>query len=255
MQYITGNKFKLKSNFILDEKGFVKNKMVSDSEIPVFFVKTDLIHVFFDRYRPNYRYKLITHNSDLPINDKVKNYLEDENLVSWYGQNINWNHKKLISIPIGIANEIWEHGNENHINEARKEKKQKKNLIYCSFDISTNYVERLKCLNSMKKNNLIMDQRLPFKEYLLSLSESYFSLSPNGNGIDCHKIWESLYLKTIPVVTKSINIDFYNDLPIYVIEDWDKFDVNILNENLYNEIISNYDDKKIEFGHYINKIF
>ena len=254
MQLITGNKFKLMSDFIYDEKGLKKNEIVFNREEIIYFVKTDLIHNFFKYYKPSTKFILITHNSDLPITDHLIPYIEDENLIAWFGQNICVNHNKLFSIPIGIANEIWPHGNENDMFDIILQKTEKNKLIHCSFDISTNFIERSKCVESMNKNNLKMDNREEFKHYLNSLSKSFFSLSPNGNGIDCHKLWECLYLKTIPVVTKSINVEFYKDLPIFIIDSWSDFNINDLSEDLYKKIINSHSYDKIDINFYKNKI-
>jgi hypothetical protein len=252
MQFITGNKFKKICDYILDENGFRKTDVVNDT--PIYFVKTDFIEKFISNFEPNTKYKLITHNSDFSVDEKHLDIIQSEKLVHWYGQNINIKHDKVTSIPIGIANEIWQHGDEKKLKKVILENNAKNKIIHCSFDISTNYNERIKCASSMSKNNLKMNNRENFEEYLRSLSKSFFTLSPNGNGIDCHKLWESLYLKTIPVVTNSINVDFYSKLPILIIDTWDNFNFEDLNENLYNEIIKKHNFKEIEIDYYKNKI-
>jgi hypothetical protein len=95
-----------------------------------------------------------------------------------------------------------------------------------------------------------MSNKLPFKEYLEELSKSYFVISPNGNGIDCHKTWEALYLRSIPIVTKSINIDFYRDYPIIVIDDWSKFNPNDFNVDLYNKTWGDFNIKNLNIKHF-----
>jgi hypothetical protein len=99
-----------------------------------------------------------------------------------------------------------------------------------------------------------MSSRQNFKQYLNELHLSLFSISPNGNGIDCHKIWESLYLRTIPIVTKSINIDYYNDFPILIIENWESFKKEEITIELYNEIIKKYDNLKLDLNYFLKKI-
>ena len=249
MNFITGNKFKKLCDFVLDENGFVKTENKND--IPIFFVKTDLVDFFYSKYLPNYPFILITHNSDYPITERYSKYLDNNLLVSWYAQNVNFNHKKLKSIPIGIANEIWPHGNETVlINEINKNK-EKTNLIYCNFDVHTNFYERNQCIKSMNKNSLIMSKKTNFENYISELNSSFFCLSPNGNGVDCHKTWESIYLKTIPVVTESININFYRDYPIYIIKNWDNFNINELNKELYDKIIKKFDVDKLKIKFFI----
>jgi len=250
---ITGNGFKSISDFILDENGFTKTEI--NNYIPIYFVKTDLLDIFCKKFKPNSEYKLITHNSDFPVNKRYLKLLKDKNLVKWFGQNIENTHPKLISIPIGIANEIWEHGDQNIFNKHMLQFNDcKKNLIYCNFEVSTNPIERGKCMQSMIKNKIPIAPKCSFDNYLKELKNSYFSISPNGNGVDCHKIWESMYLKTIPIVTRSINISHYTNYPILIINDWNTFDKSILSKDLYNEIITNKRFSNNEMSKILEKI-
>jgi hypothetical protein len=251
MDYITGNKFKKKCHHSYDEHGYLIHSEPIDNEILKIFVKTDYIHNFFNR-KIETPYILFTHNSDLPIDDSYLQYLDNKKLVKWYGQNIMTKHSKLFSIPIGIANEIWEHGNEKVFNEVIEKKLQKERLIYVNFDTKTNPPERNYCLNEIRNNGLDMSNKLPFKKYLEELSKSYFVVSPNGNGVDCHKTWEALYVNTIPIVTKSINIDFYHIYPMIVIDDWSKFDLNNFNVELYNKTWESFNSKKLNINNFIN---
>ena len=91
-----------------------------------------------------------------------------------------------------------------------------------------------------------MNERKSFKNYLRELSKSYFVISPEGNGIDCHKTWESLYVKSVPIITKSINAEFYKDYPIIIIDDWSKFNPSDFDINLYHEKWKNF-NKSLTF--------
>lgn len=245
MGYITGNKFKKICHFSYDEYGFTKISEPKENEVIKIFVKIDFVHQFFQLKKDNKEYILFTHNGDKPITEEYIQYINDINLIKWYGQNINIIHPKLKSIPIGIANEIWSHGDENILNEVISQNNKKEKLIYLNFDIYTNIKERSYCINELNKHGLKMENKLPFKDYLIELSKSYFVVSPNGNGIDCHKTWEGLYLKTIPIVTKSINIDFYKNYPIFVIDDWSNFNPSFFTIENYYKIWNNFDTNKL----------
>ena len=52
--------------------------------------------------------------------------------------------------------------------------------------------------------------------------EFAFELSPRGNGIDCHRTWEALILKTIPIVLRSPLDPIYEGLPVAIVDDWDE---------------------------------
>lgn len=47
-----------------------------------------------------------------------------------------------------------------------------------------------------------------------------FSISPHGNGLDCHRTWEDLYLGCIVVVKTSPLDPMYQGLPVVIVQDW-----------------------------------
>ena len=49
-----------------------------------------------------------------------------------------------------------------------------------------------------------------------------FVSCPEGNGIDTHRLWEALYLKTIPIMKKNKMSPFLKkiNLPILVLNKW-----------------------------------
>jgi hypothetical protein len=251
MEFITGNKFKRACHYSLDEQGFLKRSEPIKGETLKIFVKIDYVRSFF-ALNIETPYILFTHNGDLPVDDNYLIYMDNPNLLKWYGQNIMTRHPKLSSIPIGLANEIWPHGDEKIFGEVINQNLLKERLIYVNFDLNTNRCEREYCLNKLNQQGLEMGDKLPFKEYLQEVSKSYFVVSPDGNGVDCHKIWEALYLKTIPIVTKSVNIDYYKGYPIYVINDWSSFTLLDLSLNLYDSLWLKFDNKLLDFKNYEN---
>lgn len=254
MDYITGNKFKNFCHCYFDNRQLSFNRACHEDEILTIFIKTDFIDLFFQNFQFNRQVIIFTHNSDYGINSSHIKYLDIPNVISWYGQNIDIIHPKLKSIPIGIANEEWPHGDTSILEIIKHQNNKKTNLVYANFNCHTNPTERNHCVSCLNNQNIIISPPLEFKKYLLNLSQSYFSISPNGNGIDCHKTWESLYLKTIPIVTKSINSLQYKDFPIVILDDWSDFNINDFSIEKYDSIWYNFDTDKINFTNYVKSI-
>ncbi len=47
-----------------------------------------------------------------------------------------------------------------------------------------------------------------------------FVVSPHGNGLDCHRTWESLLLGNIVIVKRSSLDPLYEGLPVVIVDDW-----------------------------------
>ena len=76
---------------------------------------------------------------------------------------------------------------------------------------------------------------MDYESYLKTLSTYKYSISPKGNGIDCHRTWEALYLNCIPIVESNSINELYEDLPVIIIEDWNNITEDIILRK-FNEI-------------------
>jgi hypothetical protein len=91
------------------------------------------------------------------------------------------------------------------------------------------------CFNRLK-NKLEWLDEVPPRENIQRLSEHEFCICPEGNGVDTHRLWEALYVKTIPIVIKSDFTDILleNSVPIVVLDDWSQLDESNLDYSNYN---------------------
>jgi hypothetical protein len=77
--------------------------------------------------------------------------------------------------------------------------------------------------------------------------------SPKGNGADCHRTWEALYMGCIPLVDDIDNFkQFSKELPIILVSDWSKVTLEFLERETskltfnYNMLNFNYWKTRIE---------
>ena len=141
--------------------------------------------------------------------------------------------------------EIFEKVQRQQLNEEIKKDK----LLYVNFDIYTNLPEREKCL---RESGLELESKLDFESYLKEVARSYFVISPDGNGIDCHKNWEALYLNAIPVVSKGINANYFKNkgLPFLIVEEWSEIKNIKFCPELYAKIWGDFDSDLLLFDNY-----
>jgi len=195
---------------------------VKDNETIVYVYGHDL-DLFFREAFPeiDHPIKLISHNTDYPVDSKYIQYLDDDKIIKWYAQNAILDHPKLVPVPIGIANKQWPHGNIDNFLHVMRLDNKKENVVYKNFDIGTNMGVRSRVNQITNQNNIFMDRTYPHTEYLQRVAKSLFVISPPGNGIDCHRIWEALYLGTVPIVERSPAFRNFTDLPILFIDKWE----------------------------------
>jgi hypothetical protein len=236
-EIITGNRFK----FICDEYLDEDKAHIDISKKPkTIFLKTDWLEAFKQKVLPqiDYNFKLVTHNGDRLIPVGNFDLLEEKRLLKWYGMNCHFNHPKLQPIPIGIANEKWPHGNKEHLIEISQKPIHKESLCYSNFDLSTNHIRRPKIFEIIQTKKFIdIDtNKHQYKDYLAKLKSYRYVISPPGNSIDCHRIWESIYLGVIPIVEKHIAMEYFYDLPILFVDNFNDVTEDLL-EKQYESIL------------------
>ena len=105
-------------------------------------------------------------------------------------------------------------------------------------------------------DSLVINQRVHASTIHKLMRKTMFVPSPAGNGIDCHRTWEALYLGAVPVVLRS---EYFgeSDWPVLVVDSWSELLEKKDNE-LKDIYINNVLDQKqaIKFGvNILEKIF
>ena len=229
----------------------------NDNECEVVYTHNHYTRKFFEILK-DYKKKiiLISHNSDNNINKTDI----PECVIRWYSQNVNFISEKLESIPIGLENSIWFeniHKKDKLINK-QNEIKNHKNLLYINHNIQTNYNERVEPYNLFKNSKWATIEfgrnGYNYDEYIDNIYNHKFVLSPRGNGMDTHRLWETLYLGSIPIEKRNINNQFYTDLPICFVNNWNEITEDFLNNEYKRIVNSNWNLDKLKFEYWRNKI-
>ncbi len=212
-------------------------------------------------------FNLVSHNSDANFGEQEIDYVLNlfPNIDTWYTQNLIAKHPKAKPIPIGIANPKWSHGDQERFNKIQSEDISKSQQVYVNFNISTNLRARQECLAKIgPPYNLQLEKNYPDascikdhdnfvestqEKYLREISSSYFTVSPVGNGVDCHKTWEALYMKSVPIVTRWHGVEIFKDLgiPILIIDDWSEFKDLNLSPDLYEKLWGDFEPNSLNF--------
>ena len=199
------------------------------------FVYTHILDEFIERMWPNMnrKYILMTHNSDHGIHAQHLPLLEDEKLIHMFSQNTHIEHPKLTALPIGIANSMWPHGQVSSIQHLVSLKPEKKERIYVNVSEGTNRAHRSKVLDTMYNNPLcdFYPQNRPHKVYVEEMAGYKWVLSPRGNGVDCHRLWECMYAGSIAICDNSVNARAFKEmgLPIILVDDYNDITLEWLN--------------------------
>lgn len=154
--------------------------------------------------------------------------LMPSNIKKWYAQNAEIVNNVMKPMPIGLC-PPWGNGvsDASQLSNIIMDVSRTK-LVYSNFTYSTNIWLRPQIFNTIIKNlgdKCTVQEYKNSKEsmyyYYKNIQEHHYVICPPGNGVDTHRVWESLYLGAIPIVEDSpMNRYFARFFPILVVERW-----------------------------------
>ncbi len=215
----------------------LKNFTVKEND--VIFCNTNVVEILFQSLKSTKNLKnlkLVTHQSDRPVDKSLFNK-KPSCISRWYSVNVNHDHENLISIPLGVNDyKFSNYMNEDIISKFFNKIPDTENKIdklYMNFNTSTNRKEREKIFNDLyDKDWCIADEpNRTAEEYYNNIKQYKYVLAPWGNGIDTFRLWESLYLGSIPVTKYHRTYKSFSDFPIMFVDSYDGIDFNQIQLN------------------------
>ena len=250
------NKKQLSKVHILEKSKRVKyiNLEFTLSDGDVIFCNTEHLKLLFKLLKDVTKYKnliLITSQSDIEIDSSLLNKLP-ECFSKWFCINSKINEGKIITIPLGVANDYDKNLLENEISyDPKNFFKSKKYLLYVNFNVNTNRRVRKPIYELFKNDNnyLVTEYNSDKNSYKNNLINSNFVLCPEGNGLETHRFWETLYSGSIPIVKKSSGYEGFKDLPILFVNNFEDLNSEVLKDSLnsFREIGANLDSLDFDY--------
>jgi len=237
--FLSGDTYRRACNIDLDADMSEVAKLLTIGPQIDFFVSVDnvpkLLKCLIDFKSSEVEtHRLFIHNGDKIPNFEafsfLREYFTEIHSVNWFG-----NIPGILPIPIGLENRsLMRNGIPSDYSKIIKsglKKFEDRNIrLLIAFNISTNTAERSEALRfaSSIPGAFVVPPGTHPRDYQVLLSDSQFVVSPPGNGEDCHRTWESMYLGAIPIVKRKFWPFTNYVLPALVIEDWSDLENEIL---------------------------
>ena len=231
--FLSGYNFARQSDVIfsetIPENGTHKTYIVDDFELDddnILFCKIDYIANLFEILKDEEEIKnikIITHEGDYPVTKKLFS-LKPKCISKWYASNVDYNHKDLVPIPLGIANDYCQITLKYNDLIVEKIDSPEK-LLYINHRSKNNFESRSWIYDHFETNDWCTkdEPNLSLTEYKKRLDDHKFILCPRGNGIDTHRLWECLYHGIIPIVENSVHYKkCLKDLPAIIVDSFEE---------------------------------
>lgn len=202
---------------------------------------------------PQNQFVIFTGEEDTPIDETIK---VPENVLGIYACNALFNNEKIHPFPMGLQRKRGDKDNRLGIMEQRLiiQETLKPNGLY----VPLSYIKPTKllyincglerhaersplakfepyewCTTRFDKDS----QFFPYdryNEFLDELQDHKFVACPKGHGFDTHRIWETLYMRRVPVMLDHPYFRLLlKDFPVLFVKDWTEITERLLTDNDY----------------------
>ncbi len=194
---------------------------------------------------PGNGFVIYTGQEDTPIDSNIALPF---NVFHVYGVNALFNNEKITPFPFGLQRQMNPNDRRLEImkeNVEKDEHTEPTKLLYLNMGIGRN--EERQSLAHYKTNNWIttrfdaQSKFFPYDKYqdfLNELKDHKFIACPPGHGMDTHRIWETLYMRRVPIIKEHPYFrKLLEGFPVLFVEDWN-ITKKLLeqNDNLYEEV-------------------
>lgn len=211
---------------------------------------------------------LVTGDNDQTIpmelipSDVFDSFIHHDKIIHFFSQNCGIEHPKVTKIPIGMdyhtmrRREMWwgpqepSKSQEEKMMEIQSKAKpfyERKKQCYSNFhfvDYGNRHGYSRKDVVGEIPRDVIYYEPTPITrvETFQHQCEYAFVVSPFGNGMDCHRTWESLILGCIVIVKKSVLDVLYENLPVLIVDQWTD-----ITQELLEKTVLEYKNKTFDY--------
>lgn len=214
----------------------------------------------------NNKFIIFTSHEDTPIDDQIQ---IPDNVLGIHAVNGVYMTDKVHPFPIGLQRPLGKNDPRLSIMKEVVEKGEpytadKLLYINCGLGANRNEGERayLPTFEQYDWATCRFDPQskfFPYEKYLDFLNEMrdhHFIVCPQGHGMDCHRNWETLYLRRVPVMKDHPYFrKLMEGFPVLFVKDWDEITEELLTDNLelYNQA-QDMDLNKLDLDVIFNRI-
>jgi len=205
------------------------------------YIHPTALKFFLYHYLPHVKFPFIlfSGDSDTTIPNDVpesKQILKNPLLIKWYSQNCTEPQEKLCQLPIGLdfhtlARGAYSWGPQQSLEsqahdllvlESKNITKLSKCYANFHFLMNTRYAgDRQQAIQQIPPNLVFYEPTKTTRIICWNNMIQYkYVISPHGNGLDCHRTWEALFLGCIPILKTSPLDPMFAGLPVLIVTNW-----------------------------------
>ena len=242
IKQVNGNKF---MTLFIDNIRLYKRKILCSTatdqmRVDKMMEENNLLHLLAEiMLMKETQFIIFCSNEDTPITEDIHSHIPP-NVLAIYAANAIGYGGKVHPLPYGLQRKLYpcDVRLDEMLNAMESDPKPSK-LLYINHAEHTNLSERGNIREMFaNKSFATISPRVNYPEYCRQIQAHKFMICPEGNAVDCHRNWEVLLLKRVPIMKKNPYLqECYKDYPILWVDDYADVNKTLLaeNDNLFIE--------------------
>ena len=215
----------------------------------------------FERLRdlPQQTFSIIVGKGDYELGDETASQIPD-NVARVIANNTNTDHPRVSYLPMGRD------FRSRQLFDRVGPTAQKRCLVYCNYSVNTHprreeVYERVKEFPFVDFEHMgnFLDYSISRLDFMRRVAGSHFCICPRGNAFDTFRMWDCLYLGTIPIVVREADYhEQLNDLPILFLdryEDFSDLSEDFLRTKYQQMQTTRYNYSKLQLRYWVQPAF
>tara|TARA_B100001094_G_scaffold269628_1_gene273917 strand:- start:2126 stop:3043 length:918 start_codon:yes stop_codon:yes gene_type:complete len=177
------------------------------------------------------KFIVFCNNEDTPIDSDIN---IPPNVLGVYGANAIGTNKKLHPLPYGVGRRLHVQDNRQDVLiDAMATDPKPRKLLYINHSEHTNLSERGNIRDMFSQvHYATVGERKEYRYYLKDIQDHKFMICPEGNAVDCHRNWEVLYMKRVPIMKRNSYLEkLYHNYPVLWVNDYGTITKTMLAEH------------------------
>ena len=184
---------------------------------------------------PEMNFIIFTNLEDTPLDEHVFDFIPNNVLRICAANSMVWGDK-VVPAPYGVQRRM--SFNDDRIGVLQSYMTKEKmptsfGLLYVGIN-ENSHEER----NGLTEKFIdeswatVETGRVDFENYLDRMWQCKFVLCPRGNAIDCHRNWEVIYMRRVPVMKRYPYLEeLFKDYPVVFVDDYNEVTKELLIKN------------------------
>jgi hypothetical protein len=183
---------------------------------------------------PDMKFIIFTNLEDTPTDEYIFDSIPD-NVIRICAVNAVSHGGKVVAAPYGVQRRMTPADNRIEILKQQMKVSVSDTHKLLHVSISEDSHSERKGLGDRFENYswaVVDEGRVDYSTFLERMRSCKFVLCPRGNAIDCHRNWETIYMRRVPVMKRTPYLEhLFKDYPVLFVDDYSQITEELLTKN------------------------